>query len=53
MAPGTVMVTSTMGMPLLETASAANRASAVEDKRIAGMIPISSMMLRTFSLFIG
>ena len=36
MAPGTVIVTSTMGMPLLETASAANSASCVEDKRIVG-----------------
>src|SRR5271165_515082 len=50
MAPGTVIVTSTMGMPLLETASAAKRASSVEDKRIAGMIPMSSMILQTCSL---
>src|ERR1035438_10729317 len=52
-APGTVMVTSTMGMALSLTASAANRASAAVDTRIAGMIPISSIRARISCLVIG
>src|ERR1035441_6113833 len=52
-APGTVMVTSTMGMPPSQTASAANRASSAEYRRTAGIMPISSIRARTSSLVIG
>jgi hypothetical protein len=51
MAPGQVMVISTMGMPPLQTASAAMWASRSEDARITGTIPICSMRLRTCCLF--
>ncbi len=51
-ASGTVMVISTMGIPPAETAAAANLASSVEDTRIAGTMPISSILSRTSSLFI-
>src|ERR1700690_4279605 len=40
-----------MGIPPRDTASTANRASSAEDTRIAGMIPISSIRLRTSCLF--
>src|SRR5450631_2777144 len=50
-ASGTVNVTSTMGIPPLDTASAANSASSVEDARTAGIIPTSSIRLRTSCLF--
>src|SRR5271154_5854077 len=52
MAPGTVSVISTMGMPPAATAWAAKWASSVEETRIAGMIPISLMRAQTSSLFI-
>src|ERR1700730_5607057 len=52
MAPGTVMLISTIGIPARETASAANRASSAVDTRTAGMMPISSMRARTSSFFI-
>src|SRR5271157_2353181 len=51
-APGTVMVTSTIGIALSLTASAANRASSAVDTRIAGMIPISTIRARISSLVI-
>ena len=43
------MVTSTMGMPPFETASAANKASSEDQTRMAGMMPISSTRRRTSS----
>src|ERR1035438_10535229 len=46
------MVTSTMGMALSLTASAANRASSAVDTRIAGMIPTSTIRARISSLVI-
>src|SRR5436309_508007 len=52
-APGTVMVISTMGMPPLEMASAAIRASPGDDARTTGTIPISMIRSRTFCLSIG
>src|ERR1700730_575317 len=50
-ASGTVKVTSTIGIPPRDTASAAKRASSVEDTRTAGMIPTSSIRSRTSCLF--
>src|ERR1039457_2649182 len=50
-ASGTVKVISTIGMPPRETASAANSASSVEDTRMDGMIPTSSIRRRTSCLF--
>ena len=47
-APNTVMVISTIGIPPSVTASAAKRASSPENRRRAGMMPISSMRVRTF-----
>src|SRR5260370_20060955 len=52
MARGTVKVCSTIGIPPLATASAANSASSGVDTRIAGMTPISSMRARTSSLLL-
>src|SRR5262249_9085572 len=49
-APGTVMVISTMGMPPAQTASLACMASADDEARTTGTIPISRMRLRTCSL---
>src|ERR1700743_1742468 len=47
------MVTSTIGIPPLATASIAKWASSVEDTRIAGMMPISRIRAHTSSLVIG
>src|SRR5713101_6430967 len=52
MAPGMVMVISTIGIPLLATASAANLASSVEDVRTAGTIPTSRILVQISSLCI-
>src|SRR5579864_6369526 len=46
---GTVIVTSTMGMPALETASAANCASSLEERRTAGIMPNPEIPARTSS----
>src|SRR5712691_5202338 len=52
MAPGTVIVISTMGMPPSQTASAAMRASRGDDARTTGTIPISVIRSRTSCLSI-
>src|ERR1039458_1599539 len=51
-APGIVIVNSTIGRPLLHTASAANNASLSEYTRTAGMMPISVMRARISSFVI-
>src|SRR5579859_872175 len=51
MAPGTVMVISTMGMPPLLTASAARQASRGDEARTTGMMPIFSICVRICCLF--
>src|SRR5579863_2332007 len=53
MAPGTVMVISTMGIPPRATASAAKCASSAADVRMAGMMPVFSMRAHTSFLFIS
>jgi hypothetical protein len=49
-APGTVIVTSTMGMPPAQTASAACIACCEDAARTTGTIPIPPIFLRTSSL---
>src|SRR6266478_3682539 len=51
-APGTVMVISTMGIPPSHTAWAASSASAGDDARTTGTTPISKIRFRTPGLFI-
>src|SRR5579863_6242360 len=50
-APGTVMVISTISTPPAKTASAANNASSALAARITGMIPVASARCNTAALF--
>src|ERR1043166_3208487 len=51
MAPGTVIVISTIGMPPLQTASAARCASRAEEARTTGTMPMSRIRWWTSCLF--
>src|SRR3974377_584734 len=52
-APGTVMVTSIMGMPPWATSSTAKRASSADAVRIEGTRPTSSTRFRSSSLLMA
>jgi hypothetical protein len=52
MAPGTIMVSSIIGMPPAQTARAASIACSGEEARTTGTIPISMMRRATSDLVI-